>query len=921
MTGGLLCVAFLISHFSFLICPAAAQVKVEFPYDGGTTSDGITVSNVKWQGFTKARDKNALIVGDGNDKSTVRFKVSVPKGKVASLKYSVALEITPIAMSGMVPEDGSIEFTVKMGTSAKKMKKAIHHKDNSRIYYQSDEVYVSGDQNVFIEATFTAAECRMVGSIDNLSVHAHDFSIVQLQQEAICGEVGRTKYTCSVCGKDSIVEVPPVMMDHVFEEYDTGTSSCLSNTGKVRACKYCPKTDISHDGELSDHDFSADGTCSVCRLHMPRCNADGTVYEINDAGEMRVLAEMVSMGRVSGNIGINVNNDLVFTKDITMLPLGTSDHPFQGVLNGRGHRIRGVVNTFQGIDCLGFVGVAKGTIQTHAVVANLIFDSGNSLAGTACVGGLVGYAENCDIVSCASFGTLTGDNFVGGIVGFAGQQVSIANCGAATTIRTGGVWNTMACGLSSGRILNSYGAASNVLGGTFDQLPQARLRHCFSSQGSADGLTLVSTAALSSYTMVQQLNAESQSPCFQLLPSDFYPVPVVNTDIAAQPNKSVAKARQTAWRRAPSTDPNDYHTAHEKDTETETTNGYVDKTVSAKVGRTIGEVLSQDSTEYAAFDRVYVATRRVPEGFGVYDRISGGQLLAFESYLLPADTSFIEMTEYALVSTDWVTPTTASAMYYAADRVEVDEYDIDDGNIYRLRSVIKVENNYDMVYQEPVNGIMKPVFRIKTIYDASGAAIGTNAYSYNQRTGEVRLEYSCQYDRTDKNANTSTDNYVEYLDSLDNTIHIISSYVEADDDSTVYRDHFILRAADQFPLEVRTEVLIDGTPYLVDGTYFIYDDNGALLQSVDFGPVDDDVTTSPIVPYMYYEYIGYWEGAPYVSAIKVPTVTPPPLKKRIDPNVYDMQGRVVRRATDMRNPFSALPKGIYIYQGEKFVKR
>ena len=919
MMKGLLCAAFLISHFSFLICPAAAQDKMEFPYDGGMTKDSITVSNVKLQGFGKATGKNALIIGDINENASVKFKVNIPKGKVASLKYAVSLEITAMTDDAMIPDESIIEFTVKTGTSAKKMKTAKHHRDKTSIYYKNDEIFVSGNLQISIEANFTAAGCKMVGSIDSLSIHAHDFSIIKVEQEAICGEIGKTKYTCSACGKDSIVEVPPTMMNHEFKEYNTGKSSCMSNTGKVKACIYCPKTDISHNGELNDHDFNADGICKVCHLHMPRSNADGTVYEVNDAGEMRVLAEMVSLGRVSGNIGININNDLVFTKDITMLPLGTADNPFQGVLNGKGHRIRGVVNSFQGIDCLGFIGVAKGSLQTHAVIANLIFDSGNSLSGTTCVGGLVGYAANCDIINCASFGTLEGNNYIGGIIGYADQQVGILNCGAVNTITTKGIWNTMACGLPFGRIMNSYGTATNPLVGNFDELPKAKLRHCFSSQGSGDGLTQVSTNDLSSYTMVQQLNAESETTCFQLLQTDFYPIPVVNTDITAQPNKSLPAPKKATWRRAPSTDPNDYNTAHEKDTETESRNGYVNETVSAKVGRTVEEVLSQDSIEFADFDRVYVATRKVPEGFKVYDRISGGQLMAFNSYFTPADTSCLNITEYVLVSADKVTPKTGTVIYYTEERGEVDKYDIEDGNIYKLKTRVKIENNNDMLYMESVNGILKPVLSIETEYNAADEPIGCNAYSYNQRTGEIHLEYSWQYDLTGNADKTPTKDYVEYLDSLNNVIHIISTYT--DEDSIILRDHYILRATDQYPLEIRTETMIDGTPYLVDGSYFIYDDDGALLQMVDFWPEGDDVTTSAIIPYVYYDYLGYWETTPYVSAIKVPTVTQPSLKKRIDPNVYDLQGRVVRKATDLQDPFIGLPKGIYIYQGVKYIKK
>ena len=47
----------------------------------------------------------------------------------------------------------------------------------------------------------------------------------------------------------------------------------------------------------------------------------------------------------------------------------------------------------------------------------------------------------------------------------------------------------------------------------------------------------------------------------------------------------------------------------------------------------------------------------------------------------------------------------------------------------------------------------------------------------------------------------------------------------------------------------------------------------------------------------------------------------PSLKGRMDHNIYDLQGRVVGRVTDAQNPFSGLPRGLYVYQGKKYVKR
>ena len=125
--------------------------------------------------------------------------------------------------------------------------------------------------------------------------------------------------------------------------------------------------------------------------------------------------------------------------------------------------------------------------------------------------------------------------------------------------------------------------------------------------------------------------------------------------------------------------------------------------------------------------------------------------------------------------------------------------------------------------------------------------------------------------------------------------------------------------SDQALLETREEEMIGNDAYFIDGMYFIYDDEGALVQGVAFGPVKGK---NVIGPYMYYDYVGRWPASPFpTTAIQVPTVNHPSLEKRMDSNIYDMQGRVVSRVTDTQDPFSGLPRGIYIYQGTKYLKR
>ena len=897
--------------FTFLPLPAGA--KAGFPVKGGTTSDGITITEPKLKHFVLVDDGYSYKIEGNSTKNYIKFNVTVPKGQEASLRYKFFLELAPSIAGGAILGGSSVTFSAKIDQVSVKT-----HPSSTSLCYQADEINISeGKHEVSLEARFDARDCIFTGGIDSLSIHIHNFSIKKLAKEPLCGEKGLNRYTCDVCYKEIVDSVFSKHPDHLWKEYPGQKSSCMNNVGKIMKCEYCAKTDIIHDGKMRNHDFDDSGTCRLCGLHKPKCNADGSVYEINDASEMRVLSELVSIGEISGNIGVDIKSDLVFTPDMPMMPLGSMDRPFQGVLNGNGHRIRGVLNCFRGVDCLGFVGVAKGTAMSHAVIANLIFDGENSLTGTACVGGIVAYATNCDILNCASFGSLEGNNYVGGIVGYADQQVSIHNCASASTIKTVGKWNPMACGLPLGHVLNSYGASTNDKGGSLDELSTATLRHCFSTHGNAEGVTLISWDMLSSYNMLQLLTEESQEPCFMMSQNDPYPIPVVNTSISAKANTALEAPMRASVHRAASLRASEDDFASEKDYEIEVIGGYVDENSPTQYDYSIEEIMHEDSIQYPDLNCLYVITRSVPEGFLPYERISGGNVLGFESYIIPDDSAYVKMREYNFVSADKVRAVAETVYEHSGPNEQINEYIIENGNS-SLKSRILFENTYDIIYQESINGVMKTIWSIKTDYDNSGKATSTNVYSHNYTTGEMFLEYSYTY-KNGEDVGTEDENYTEYEDSETNTIHVIYTYPDTDPGEPILRDHYILRGSDQALLETREEEMIGNDAYFIDGMYFIYDDEGALVQGVAFGPVKGK---NVIGPYMYYDYVGRWPASPFpTTAIQVPTVNHPSLEKRMDSNIYDMQGRVVSRVTDTQDPFSGLPRGIYIYQGTKYLKR
>lgn len=919
---GLLLVAFLTFSPSHLLTCLAddSSEEVEFPFEGGMTSDSVLIGKPVFEAFQKMDNKNSCQVTKNVKTATIKFTVTVPEGKEANLKFKSYFKIAAKkGPDGYYPKT-AVTLDVNRGT------KTVYNRSAKRsLSSKTTNIFLpSGKNEIYFSVTFEGAkDFDITGCIDDMFVHVHRYTKTVLMSEPICGKVGKIRSNCDICAKVKLYDVEPAHANHSMKEMPQKKFSCLSDATVASVCEYCPYKEvrISKGSNHMDHDFDDNDVCKKCHLHLPKHDEKMTVFYVYNAGEMRVLSEMVSLGRISGNIGVDIRSDLVFSRDTTMLPLGTFDHPFQGVLNGNGHRIRGIANAYQGIDCLGFVGVAKGTLLSHAVIANLIFDTGNSLTGMACVGGIVGYATDCDIVNCASFGSLEGTDNIGGLVGYADQHVNILNCASMSTIRTKGKWNTMVCGMPHGHILNSYGAVVNTDTGVFDELPTTTLRHCFSTQASGEGLRKVTEDVLMSYTMVELLNEESESENFMMSAIEPYPIPVVSGTVEAKCNRAFPTTDRRAFqRRAAEPALEDYELSEKDIEELEVFGGYVDESAIESFGQTMEDVMHKDSVEYADFARVYIATRTAPEDAGLqfYEPLSGGDLTAFESYIVPLDSSFIRMIEYDVISSNLVMPKAETVNYTAAGKELVDEYVIDDGGAYSLKSRISFEDENNLVYSENVDGIMKPVWSVRTVYDESGNAAYTNAYSHNYKTGENNLEYSYHYD-TEGNSEED-DSYEEYVDSIHNTIHVIFTYKYNTTDKEHYNEHFILRAKDQLPIEVRTEKIEDDEAILIDGLYFVYDDNDDLVQSVAFGPAGEE---GELRPYLYYEYIGAWEATPHptTTAIQLPTKNRPSLQQHKDTIVYDMYGRVVRKITDMKDPFSGLSRGLYIYQGKKYLKK
>ena len=124
---------------------------------------------------------------------------------------------------------------------------------------------------------------------------------------------------------------------------------------------------------------------------------------------------------------IDLNGDYVLTQDITLsdnewTPIGTSDRPFTGTLDGGGHTIKGLTVGNGANDNKAFFGFTKG-----ATVKNIGFTSavvkGHNQAAI-----VVAQAKSSTLSNIYVSGVVTGRDHVGTIAGDARDNTTITNC-------------------------------------------------------------------------------------------------------------------------------------------------------------------------------------------------------------------------------------------------------------------------------------------------------------------------------------------------------------------------------------------------------------------------------------------------------------------------------------------------------------
>ena len=249
---------------------------------------------------------------------------------------------------------------------------------------------------------------------------------------------------------------------------DKGTKESMTNMAAERIM-YVPE---GHESSYLSTKF--DGT-SYGKETVGWQEAFTRIYEMNDEPqEITSLQDLKDFRDAvnSGNMYKGSNNKMVtLTTDLDLsgidnwTPIGTSGHPFDGILNGGGHVIKNlnvsgssnynglfgyaIKATIYNMHLLNptvsgpdYVGTVVGYVDGDSHITDILVTSncdGNdgytAKATDGSVGGIVGRANNATIERCLFNGWVKGTGWTGGIIGNVNTNVTITDCSASDFVQ------------------------------------------------------------------------------------------------------------------------------------------------------------------------------------------------------------------------------------------------------------------------------------------------------------------------------------------------------------------------------------------------------------------------------------------------------------------------------------------------------
>ena len=218
------------------------------------------------------------------------------------------------------------------------------------------------------------------------------------------------------------------------------------------------------------------------------------IYELNDnpqeitsLQELKDFRDAVNSGtqyKGSNNKMVTLTTDLDMSSIDKWTPIGTLEHPFDGVFNGGGHVIKNLkvdrTEFYNGlfgyaqnatiynmhlknpsVSGSDYQGTVLGYADSNTHLSDILVTGTDYLAaGSGSVGGIVGQAQDATIERCMFYGQAQSTGWIGGIVGNVDNNVTITDCAALTPPYPASLWNSKQESSTMGGIVGGAGSVT-----------------------------------------------------------------------------------------------------------------------------------------------------------------------------------------------------------------------------------------------------------------------------------------------------------------------------------------------------------------------------------------------------------------------------------------------------------------------------
>lgn len=230
----ILTILFVVFSPLFVI-PAAADNVGEFPFDGGTTTDGIVVSQPYLSYFYRYKSENCYMPWKKRKSCYIMFNVKVPKGKEAGFCFNRFLNVVT---SGGTKRNG-VDMSLVVECDGKPL---YCNSWNEKISSRGVEVVIpEGEHEMKLDFSIKR-DYAFSGSINDLALHVHEYGDTIVLRVPLCGQKGQKIIQCRRCQKQKSFDIIPEYTKHSSKQTVIKKFSCMNTASTITWCEHCSYT-------------------------------------------------------------------------------------------------------------------------------------------------------------------------------------------------------------------------------------------------------------------------------------------------------------------------------------------------------------------------------------------------------------------------------------------------------------------------------------------------------------------------------------------------------------------------------------------------------------------------------------------------------------------------------------------------------